>query len=58
MKRLFVLIILLVAVGALEVTAQKRKTERAYSAFTAGEFFDAIDQFKTAYSKTKKSDDK
>jgi peptidoglycan-associated lipoprotein len=56
MKRLFVLIILLVAVGALEVTAQKRKTERAYSAFTAGEFFDAIDQFKTAYSKTKKSD--
>ena len=56
MKRLFVLIILLVAVGAIEVTAQKRKTERAYSAFTAGEYFDAIDQFKNAYSKTKKSD--
>lgn len=56
MKRLFVLIILLVAVNAIEVTAQKRKTERAYSAFTAGEYFDAIDQFKNAYSKTKKSD--
>jgi peptidoglycan-associated lipoprotein len=56
MKRLFVLIILLVAVGVIEVSAQKRKTERAYSAFTAGEYFDAIDQFKNAYSKTKKSD--
>jgi len=56
MKRLFVLIILLVAINAIEVTAQKRKTERAYSAFTAGEYFDAIDQFKNAYSKTKKSD--
>ena len=56
MKRLFVLIILLVAINAIEVTAQKRKTERAYSSFTAVEYFDAIDQFKNAYSKTKKSD--
>ena len=38
------------------VTAQKRKTERAYSAFKAGEYFDAIDLFKDAYSKTKKAD--
>jgi peptidoglycan-associated lipoprotein len=38
------------------VTAQKRKSEKAYSSFNAGEYFDAIDQFKNAYSKTKKSD--
>ena len=56
MKRLLVLIILLVVVTSIEIEAQKRKTERAYSAFTAGEYFDAIDQFKNAYSKTKKAD--
>jgi peptidoglycan-associated lipoprotein len=56
MKRLFVLIILLITVISIEASAQKRKTERAYSAFTAGEYFDAIDQFKNAYSKTKNSD--
>ena len=39
-----------------EVAAQKRKAERAYSSFNAGEYFDAIDQFKDAYSKTKKAD--
>ena len=56
MRRVLVLIILLVTVASGEITAQKRKTERAYSAFNAGEYFDAIDQFKNAYSKTKKSD--
>ncbi len=56
MKRLFLLIILLTIVLYPDVFAQKRKTERAYSAFSAGEYFDAIDQFKDAYSKTKKAD--
>jgi peptidoglycan-associated lipoprotein len=56
MKRLLLLIIILITVTSPEVTAQKRKTERAYSSFSAGEYFDAIDQFKDAYSKTKKAD--
>jgi peptidoglycan-associated lipoprotein len=56
MKRLLLLIIVLITVTSPEVTAQKRKAERAYSAFSAGEYFDAIDQFKDAYSKTKKAD--
>jgi peptidoglycan-associated lipoprotein len=33
--------------------AQKRKAERAYSFYNAGEYFQAIDHFKDAYSKTK-----
>ena len=40
----------------LKLTAQKRKAERAYAAFNAGEYFEAIDQFKDAYSKTNKAD--
>ena len=56
MKQLILLIIFLIIVTAPEVTAQKRKSEKAYSAFTAGEYYDAIDLFKDAYSKTKKSD--
>ncbi|MCX6253467.1 MAG: hypothetical protein NTV31_03200, partial [Bacteroidia bacterium] len=56
MKRLLFLIIMLITVISPEATAQKRKAERAYSSFNAGEYFDAIDQFKDAYSKTKKAD--
>lgn len=56
MKRLLLLIIMLIIVTSPEVTAQKRKAERAYSSFSAGEYFDAIDQFKNTYSKTKKTD--
>ena len=56
MKRLLILIILLSIVTLPEITAQKRKSERAYAAFNAGEYFDAIDQFKDTYSKTSKSD--
>ena len=56
MKRIFLLLIILITVTSFQLTAQKRKAERAYSAFSAGEYFDAIDQFKNAYSKTKKSD--
>jgi peptidoglycan-associated lipoprotein len=56
MKQLILLIIFLIIATAPEVTAQKRKSEKAYSAFIAGEYYDAIDLFKDAYSKTKKSD--
>jgi len=56
MKQLLLLIIMLIIVTSPEVTAQKRKAERAYSSFSAGEYFVAIDQFKDAYSKTKKAD--
>jgi peptidoglycan-associated lipoprotein len=56
MKRLLLIIIILITVTFPEVTAQKRKAERAYSSFDAGEYFDAIDQFKSTYSKTKKAD--
>ena len=56
MKRLVFLIFVLIISASPEITAQKRKAERAYSSFNAGEYFDAIDQFKNAYSKTKKAD--
>ena len=53
MKRFVLLIILLSVIALPEVTAQKRKSERAYASFNAGEYYDAIDQFKDAYSKDK-----
>jgi peptidoglycan-associated lipoprotein len=56
MRRLSILIILLIIITFQEAQAQKRKTERAYAAFNAGEYYDAIDEFKDAYSKTKKAD--
>jgi peptidoglycan-associated lipoprotein len=56
MKQILLLILFLIIVTVPELSAQKRKSEKAYSAFTAGEYYDAIDLFKDAYSKTKKSD--
>jgi peptidoglycan-associated lipoprotein len=56
MRRIFLFIILLSILTLPEAVAQKRKTERAYSSFNAGEYYDAIDLFKDAYSKTNKSD--
>ena len=56
MKHLLLFFLILIFATSPEVTAQKRKSERAYASFTAGEYFDAIDLFKDAYSKTKKSD--
>jgi peptidoglycan-associated lipoprotein len=56
MKRLLLLIILVITLLIPEAAAQKRKTERAYSSFTAGEYFEAIDLFKEAYTKVKKAD--
>ncbi len=55
MKQLLLLFIFLIFVTAPEVSAQKRKSERAYSSFAAGEYYDAIDLFKDAYSKTNKA---
>lgn len=51
-----ILILILVITGFQETQAQKRKTERAYDAYNAGEYYEAIDLFKSAYSKTKRSD--
>ncbi|OFY39723.1 MAG: hypothetical protein A2Z69_00985 [Bacteroidetes bacterium RBG_13_44_24] len=56
MRRFVILIILLSIVASQESFAQKRKADRAYASFEAGEYYDAIDLFKDAYSKTKKSD--
>ena len=56
MKRFLILIFLLAFVASLDSPAQKRKADRAYASFDAGEYFDAIDLFKDTYSKTKKSD--
>jgi len=56
MRRFSILIILLIIAAVQDSPAQKRKAERAYAAFNAGEYFDAIDEFKDAYSKTQKTD--
>ncbi|MCJ7448297.1 MAG: OmpA family protein [Bacteroidales bacterium] len=56
MRRFSILIILLIIAAIQDSPAQKRKAERAYAAFNAGEYFDAIDEFKDSYSKTKKTD--
>jgi|WetSurSiteA1Bulk_404760.scaffolds.fasta_scaffold00757_2 peptidoglycan-associated lipoprotein len=56
MKRIILLIIILIAFSYQDSAAQKRKSERAYAAFNAGEYYDAIDLFKDTYSKSKKAD--
>ncbi len=56
MNRYIVFIILIIFAFSQEMTAQKRKSEKAYASFSAGEYYDAIDLFKDAYSKTKKAD--
>lgn len=47
------LVILLLLVIPLTLHSQRRKAERAYEAFRAGEYFEAIDFFKDAYAKSK-----
>jgi len=56
MKQAILFIIILILSCTYDVSAQKRKTERAYETYNAGEYYEAIDQFKDAYSKTGKSD--
>jgi peptidoglycan-associated lipoprotein len=55
MKQLtFVILFIIVLVP--DSFSQKRKAERAYGSFEAGEYYQAIDHFKSAYSKTRRSD--
>jgi peptidoglycan-associated lipoprotein len=56
MKRIAILILLALIIQVQDSSAQKRKAERAYAAFEAGEYYDAIDEFKDTYSRTKTSD--
>ncbi len=56
MKRSVLLFIIIFIALPISVSAQKRKTERAYETYYAGEYYEAVDQFKDAYSKTSKSD--
>jgi peptidoglycan-associated lipoprotein len=51
-KSIFLLILLLLFIPRA-LDAQKQKTERAYAAYEAGSYFDAIDLFKDVYSKTR-----
>ncbi len=53
MNRPLILIFTLVLLLPVALSAQKQKTERAYSAYQAGSYYDAIDLFKDVYSKTR-----
>lgn len=50
-----VLLLILIPLGAF---SQKRKAQKAYDAWEAGEYYEAIDYFKDAYSKTRDRDEK
>jgi peptidoglycan-associated lipoprotein len=56
MRRYIIIILLITICGFQDSFAQKRKTERAYASFNAGEYYDAIDLFKDSYSKSRKAD--
>lgn len=56
MRRTIVFILLIIIASGIDAQAQKRKAERAYAAFEAGEYYDAIDEFKDTYSRTKGAD--
>jgi peptidoglycan-associated lipoprotein len=49
---------LLIILIPLTAFPQKRKAQKAYDAWEAGEYFEAIDYFKDAYSKTRDRDDR
>jgi len=53
MNRTIVLIIIVALMFPSLLQAQKQKTERAYAAYEAGTYYDAIDHFKDVYSKTR-----
>lgn len=48
-----ILILLLLILVASPAFSQKRRANKAYEFFRAGEYYEAIDQFKNAYSKTR-----
>lgn len=52
MKRAFILLIMIMVLPMV-LFSQKRKAERAYEAYRAGEYYEAIDYFKDAYTKSK-----
>jgi peptidoglycan-associated lipoprotein len=56
MRRLVLFFILLSIICIPDSFAQKRRTEKAYASYNAGEYYNAIDQFKDAYSKAGKND--
>lgn len=56
MRRVIFLSFILLYLFFPDSMAQKRKAERAYASFEAGEYYDAIDLFKDAYSKSRKAD--
>jgi peptidoglycan-associated lipoprotein len=53
MNRPLILIFTLLLLLPVALSAQKQKTERAYSAYQAGSYHEAIDLFKDVYSKTR-----
>lgn len=51
-------VMLLIILIPLTAFPQKRKAQKAYDAWEAGEYFEAIDYFKDAYSKTRDRDER
>ncbi len=51
-KNISLLVVLLLLLPAA-LSAQKQKTERAYAAYEAGSYYEAIDYFKDVYSKSR-----
>jgi peptidoglycan-associated lipoprotein len=56
MIRKFTVFISIFLIASSVASGQKRKVDRAYEFFRAGEYFEAIDYFKDAYSKSKDKD--
>jgi peptidoglycan-associated lipoprotein len=53
MKSFLIVFIIFVFSASTDSLAQKRKVDKAYEFFNAGEYFLSIDHFKNAYSKSK-----
>lgn len=53
MNRLIIIVVAVALLCPSLLMAQKQKTERAYAAYNAGSYYEAIDYFKDVYSKTR-----
>lgn len=53
-----IVVLMLIILIPFTAYPQKRKAQKAYDAWEAGEYFEAIDLFKDAYSKTRDRDEK
>ena len=53
MKSFLLTLFCLIIVTGPDAIAQKRKSERAYEFYNAGEYYEAIDHFKSTYSKSR-----